>query len=102
MPELEVAKELASRSSAPQVRFEDATKPFVANDVLGFSIGRRIESVAVKRQVVQALVRPIGVVELHVFRHEEPKMILAEDDEAIEALDLERLQPAFHERVHVW
>ena len=57
--------------------------------------------VAVEWAIVERLMRPVVVVMVQVFFDQMPKMVLAEDEEVIEAFDLERLQPALHERVHV-
>lgn len=57
--------------------------------------------VAIERQVFQRLMRPLTVVIGQVGFDEVSIVVLAEDDKMIEALDLERLNPAFDERIHV-
>ncbi len=85
----------------PRVRFQHAAEGLGALDLVGLPTGGRLQDVAVERQVVQRLMGTLLMVMGQVRLDEMPKVVFAEYNEVIETLDLERLQPAFHEGVHV-
>ena len=78
------------RGGLPGVRFQDAAEGLGANDLLRIPVSRRIVDLAIERQVVQRLVRPVSVVIVQVRLDEIPKVVFAKNNEMIKRLDLER------------